>query len=131
NMDFRNELNQLQLQGEAHNHPKKPKPSHYPNDRTQIGLLGSLLVGPALAWFALLLEKESPLLEDFDGLLGSSKLPSGTQTSDLDWGKAALIDQFRIGLKNDVKDLLLTIEDPISLNNAIAKAVRCDNRLFE
>ncbi|CAG8822521.1 25852_t:CDS:2, partial [Racocetra persica] len=52
-------------------------------------------------------------------------------SSDLDWGEAALIDQFRIGLKNDVKDLLLTMEDPTSLNDAIAKAVRCDNRLFE
>ncbi|CAG8666591.1 13661_t:CDS:1 [Cetraspora pellucida] len=97
NMDFCNKLNQLQLQEETLNHPKELKvslldkfdrtrskfrgflnqirliirlqPSRYPNDRTQVGLLGSLLVGPALAWFALLLEKESPLLNDFNGFV--------------------------------------------------------------
>ncbi|CAG8470146.1 98_t:CDS:2 [Dentiscutata heterogama] len=41
---------------------------------------------------------------------------------------AAFIAQFRNGLWNDIKDLLLTVEDPTSLNNAITKAVRCDNR---
>ena len=46
--------------------------------------------------------------------------------------EAALIDQFRQGLCNDVKDLLLTFhEDPKSLTEAISRAVRCDNRLFE
>ncbi|CAG8752109.1 3513_t:CDS:2, partial [Dentiscutata heterogama] len=50
---------------------------------------------------------------------------------DLDWGETALIDQFRTGLREDVKDLLLTMPDPTSLNDAIAKAVRYDNRLFE
>jgi hypothetical protein len=44
----------------------------------------------------------------------------------------ALIDQFRQGLHNDVKDLLLRFnEDPKSLPEAISQAVRCDNRLFE
>ena len=42
------------------------------------------------------------------------------------------MDQFRHGLRNDVKDLLLTFhEDPRSLTEAISRAVRCDNRLFE
>jgi hypothetical protein len=39
--------------------------------------------------------------------------------------------QFRIGLNDDVKDLLLTIEDPLDLNQLIIHAVKCDNRLFE
>ena len=40
--------------------------------------------------------------------------------------------QFRYGLRNDVKDLLLTFpEEPKSLIEAIGRAVRCDNRLFE
>ena len=42
------------------------------------------------------------------------------------------MDQFRQGLRNDVKDLLLTFpEDPMSLTEAITRAVRCDNCLFE
>ena len=42
------------------------------------------------------------------------------------------MDQFRQGLRNDVKDILLTFhEDPKSLTKAISRAMRCDNRLFE
>ena len=42
------------------------------------------------------------------------------------------MDQFRKGLRNDVKDLLLTFhDDPKSLTEAISRVVRCDNRLFE
>ena len=42
------------------------------------------------------------------------------------------MDQFRQGLRNDVKNLLLTFpEDPKSLTEAISRAVRCDNCLFE
>ena len=42
------------------------------------------------------------------------------------------MEQFRYGLHNDVKDLLLTFpEDPKSLTEAIGREVRCDNRLFE
>ena len=40
--------------------------------------------------------------------------------------------QFRYGLRNDVKDLLLTVpEEPKFLTKAISRAVRYDNRLFE
>ena len=38
----------------------------YHNDDLQVGLLGSLLSGPALAWFAPLLEDNSELLGDFE-----------------------------------------------------------------
>ena len=42
------------------------------------------------------------------------------------------MEQFRSGLRSGVKDLLLTFpEDPKSLTEAISRAVRCDNRLFE
>jgi hypothetical protein len=50
---------------------------------------------------------------------------------DVNWGEAALIDQFRYGLRDDVQDLLLTLADPSSFNEAITQAIRCDNRLFE
>jgi hypothetical protein len=50
---------------------------------------------------------------------------------DINWGKAALIDQFRCGLRDDVQDLLLTLADPSSFSEAITQAIRCDNRLFK
>ena len=50
---------------------------------------------------------------------------------DLTWGESALIDQFHEHLRSDVKDLLLTMKDPTTLNEAIANAVRYDNHLFE
>ncbi|CAG8768511.1 7720_t:CDS:1, partial [Dentiscutata heterogama] len=58
-MNFRGFLNQIRL-------IIRLQPQRYPNDATQVGLLGSLLTGSALAWFAPLLEKSSPLLENFD-----------------------------------------------------------------
>jgi hypothetical protein len=50
---------------------------------------------------------------------------------DVNWGEAALIDQFLCGLRDDVQDLLLTLADPSSFNEAITQAIRCDNCLFE
>ncbi len=50
---------------------------------------------------------------------------------DVNWGEAALIDQFRCGLRDDIQDLLLTLTDPSSSSEAITQAIRCDNRLFE
>ena len=42
------------------------------------------------------------------------------------------MDQFHQGLWNDVKDLLLTFhDDPKSLTEAISRAMRYDNRLYE
>ena len=47
-------------------------PSRYPTDASRVGLVGTLLNGSALAWFAPLLEKESPLLNNF--VLGNRSL---------------------------------------------------------
>ena len=151
---FRGFLNQVRL-------IIRMQPNRYPNERTQVGLLGSLFTGPALSWFAPLLERNSTLLEDFDGLitefeatfgdadkvrtaankirkLGQGSKPAATYASefrqiagDLEWGEVALVDQFRAGFRGDVKDLLLTMKDPTSSNDAVTKAVRGDNRLFE
>ncbi|CAG8498266.1 15914_t:CDS:2 [Cetraspora pellucida] len=159
NADLKNTLNQLHALGEMNGQYREPKlqPNHYPNNQTQVGLLGSLLMGSALAWFASLLEKQSELLDDFDMLVKELKAMFGdadkarTATNkirkliqrsrlassyasefrqisgDLDWKEATLIDQFRTGLRNNIKDLLLILEDPILLNDAISKAVHCDN----
>jgi hypothetical protein len=40
------------------------QPRQYPIGASQVGLIGTLLSGAALSWFAPLLEKNSPLLKD-------------------------------------------------------------------
>jgi hypothetical protein len=45
------------------------QPCRYATGFHQVGLLGSLLTGPAEAWFAPLVEIASPLLEDFSVFL--------------------------------------------------------------
>jgi hypothetical protein len=50
---------------------------------------------------------------------------------DINWGEAALIDQFCFGLRDDVQDLLLTFTDCSFFSEAITQAIWCDNRLFE
>ena len=52
---FRGFINQVRLV--IHMHPNR-----YPTDAAQVGLVGTLLTGTTLAWFAPLLEKKSPLL---------------------------------------------------------------------
>ena len=110
----------------------------------------------------MLLEKQSPLLNNFEDFSGEFKACFGDTdsirtainkirrlrqadclasayaadfrllASDIPWDDQALMEQFRYGLRNDVKDLLLTFpEEPKSLTEAISRAVRCDNRLFE
>ncbi len=41
------------------------------------------------------------------------------------------MSQFHWGLRDDVKDLLLSFSDPQTLNEAISQVVKCDNRLFQ
>ncbi|CAG8777446.1 5533_t:CDS:2 [Cetraspora pellucida] len=151
NIDFHNELDQIQSQEGTYTHPREPKvslpdkfdrtcskfrgflnqirlvirlqPSRYPDDRTQVGLLGSLLTGSALAWFTPLLEQQSSLLDDFNSFVeefeatfenlekvrtAANRIRKLTQrsklalsytsefcqiSSNLNWGEAALIDQ--------------------------------------
>ena len=152
---FRGFLNQVRLVIQMH-------PTRYPTDASRVGLVGSLLSGIALSWFAPLLETNSPLLHNFEEFVKEFKacfgdtdgartainkirtLRQGDQpastyaanfrliASDIPWDEQALMEQFRSGLRSDVKDLLLTFpEDPKSLTEAISRAIRCDNRLFE
>jgi hypothetical protein len=136
-------------------------PRCYFDDTTRVGFVGTLLIGTATAWFAPILETSSPLLQDFNAFMaefevvfGDSdkartsanklcRLQQGTRSAiiyaskfrqlacNVNWGKAALIDQFRYGLCDDVQDLLLTFADPSSFSEAITHAIRCDNRLFK
>jgi hypothetical protein len=50
---------------------------------------------------------------------------------DLKWNDAALIHQFRRGLNDNVKDMLLNYEKPKTLDDMINLVIRIDNRLFE
>ena len=129
-------------------------PNRYLADAARVGLVGTLLRGTTLAWFAPLLEKKSPLLEDFEAFVkdfqASFRDTDNTRTAinkiqrlrqgdrptsayagyfcllacDIPWDEAALMDQFRQGLRNDVKYLLLTFhENPQSLSEAISRVV--------
>ncbi|KAH9245108.1 hypothetical protein BASA81_017421 [Batrachochytrium salamandrivorans] len=51
--------------------------------------------------------------------------------ADLPWNEAAFIDQFRNGLSNEVKDMLLHHDYPTSLDELTALACRIDSRLAE
>jgi hypothetical protein len=138
-------------------------PSRYPTYASQVGLIGTVLSGRALAWFAPLLEKSSPLLNNYEEFISECKACFGDTNSitttinkirrlcqadewpasayavdfhlfstDIPWNDQALMEQFHFGLRNDVKDLLLTFpEEPKSLRKAISRVVRCDNYLFK
>ncbi len=153
-LKFRGFVNQVRLIMQLH-------PRHYFDDTTHVGFVGTLLTRTAAAWFAPILETSSPLLQDFNAFMvefeavfGDSdkartsanklrRLQQMTRSTivyasefkrlacNVNWGEAALIDQFRCGLRDDVQDLLLTFTDPSSFSEAITQAIRCDIRLFE
>lgn len=152
--DCRNFINQVRMIFEL-------QPSKYPTDRSKVCFIGTLLSGPAATWFSPLFESNSILLSNLNEFLRELDLTFGdfdrkttaanqlrrlkqrNRTaseyasefrricSDLDWGEGAFVDQFRYGLREDVKDLMLTMAIPTTLYDAIAAAIRCDNRLNE
>ena len=130
-------------------------------EESWVGLVGTLLTDQALSWFAPLFEKRSPILSNFEAFLEAFEeafgehdkarwattkiraLRQGTRSAsiyasdfrqlacDINWDEEALMSQFYWGLRDDVKDLLLSLPDPRTLNEAISQAVKCDNRLFQ
>ena len=137
------------------------QPDRYPTEEARVGLVGTLLTGQALSCFAPLFEKRSAILSNFEtfieafvetfgehdnvrwtttkirslrqGVRSASVYASNFRqlASDINWDEEALVNQFYWGLRDDVKDLLLTLPDLQTLNEAISQAVRCDNRLFQ
>ena len=71
---FRGFLNQVRLVIQMH-------PSRYPTDASRVGLVGTLLSGTTLAWFAPLLEQESPLLNNFEEFISEFKACFGDTDS--------------------------------------------------
>ena len=151
---FRGFINQIRL-------IIRLQPQRYADDFRQVGLVGTLLSGPAQAWFAPLVETASPLLEDFPAFLTEFEatfgetdrrrtsltklyaLQQGSRAAsiyasefrqlacDVNWDDQALVDHFRRGLRSNVKNLLLNFPEPTSLSQAISQEILCDNRLFE
>ena len=136
-------------------------PSRYPDGFTQVAFIGTLLSGNARSWFAPLLEKDSPILYNLEAFMerltaafGDSdrervaerkiqNLRQGSRsaaiyaaefqqlTCDLDWNDKAYMTRFRYGLRDDVKNLLITMPKVDTLEELISQAITCDNRLFE
>jgi hypothetical protein len=50
---------------------------------------------------------------------------------DLKWDNRALLDQFKYGLNEEIKDMLMHFPDPETLSELSILAIRCDNRIFE
>ncbi len=151
---FRGFINQIKL-------IIRLQPQRYPDDFRRVGLVGTLLSGPAQAWFAPLIETSSPLLDNFDDFLKEFEATFGETdrrrsaltrlyslhqgmravsvyasefrqlACDVQWDGQALCDHFRRGLRSDIKNLMLNFPEPTSLSEAISQAVTCDNRLFE
>lgn len=133
----------------------------YPDGTTQVAFVASLLSGNALSWVAPLIEKNSPLMDNLDAFMEAltstfgdtdrervaetriQSLQQGLRSAatyaaefqqlacDLDWNDKALINKFRWGLRDNVKDLLLTMPKVDMLDEFITQAIACDNRLFE
>jgi hypothetical protein len=135
----------------------------YPTDSSQVGLVGILLTHTTLSWFAPLLEENSPILNNFEEFINEFKAcvrdmdtvrmainkirthkhgdePASTYVanfhliaSDIPWDEQALLEQFPLGLRADVKVLLLTFPENLkSLIEAIScRKICCDNWLFE
>jgi hypothetical protein len=55
-------MNQIHLIIQLHQH-------RYPNDRTQVGLIGTLFSSAILTWFIPFLEHQYPLLNNFETFL--------------------------------------------------------------
>ena len=136
-------------------------PQRYSSDILKVGVIATLLTDKALAWFSPYLERNDPTISNYSAfrtLLSSTfaepdrsivsaaklrKLTQGSQTvfsyasdfrlhaSNLDWNDAALINQFRFGLNDQVKDLLLHYDLPQSLDELINLAIQIDNRIAE
>ena len=50
---------------------------------------------------------------------------------DLDWNESALIDQYRFGLSDSVKDMLIHYDYPTALDDFVDLSIKIDNRLYE
>lgn len=135
-------------------------PSMYTTDGQKVAFISSYLTGTAQSWFLPLYEKNSPLLNDYEAFVAKMRSAFSetdeirkaenqlrklrqlgsvtTYASDFEvlasktnWNDEAKAAAFRMGLKDDVKDLLITMPAPKSFEELVSSASICDERLYE
>lgn len=136
-------------------------PNAYPTDHSKSLYLMSLLKGPAFEWASTFLEKDDPILDDYESFTKTlseifeepdrvqsamnrlSNLHQGSDSAaeytskfkqlacSVPWDELALTHQFRLGLNGQIKDFLATHDLPTTLQGMITLAIRIDQRLTE
>jgi hypothetical protein len=69
-LKFRGFVSQVRLIMQLH-------PRRYFDDTTRVGFVGTLLTGTTTAWFVLILETSSPLLQDFNAFMAEFEVVFG------------------------------------------------------
>lgn len=133
------------------------QPDRYPDAISKVAFVGTLLDGTALTWYAPLVERNDPVLHDYNMFIQEFKACFGDTDSvrlainkirqlrqgnrpasqyaaefrllacDIPWDEQALMEEFHRHLRDDVKDLMIAQPDPTDLSSAITLAVRYDN----
>ena len=135
-------------------------PAIFTTDQAKVSFVGSFLDGSALSWFTPLLERNDPLLHNYQQFIESLKtmfgdpdekrraaddlrklFQTGSATdyaakfqllaAKLEYNDAALIQLYRNGLRDDVLDHLLNHPEPSSLSELISWSITSDNILFQ
>jgi Retrotransposon gag protein len=133
----------------------------YPTDEIKCRFVGSLLTGDALSWFRYLIETDSPLLTNFEAFVTDlaanyddphaqrhaqdalKRLKQGNRSAVTyaarfrrlanltGYNSEALIEQFRSGLNDEVKDVLATaLDEPEDLETFVHLCIKIDNRTY-
>ena len=130
-------------------------------DFARLLFIGTLLSGNARSWFAPLLKKDSPILYNLEAFMGRFTAAFGDSnregvaerkiqqlrqesrsaaiyaaefqqlTCGLDWNDKAFMTRFQYGLRDDVKNSLITMPKVDTLEELISQSIICNNRLFE
>uniref|UniRef100_A0A670JY50 CCHC-type domain-containing protein n=1 Tax=Podarcis muralis TaxID=64176 RepID=A0A670JY50_PODMU len=115
----------------------KGRAQNFPDDRTKVHFLISLLKDQAAKWALPLLRQDSP----FQANRAIRRLRQGKSTvaayttefrllaQDLTWNDSALRDQYLEGLSDEILDQLATMERPTTLDTLIQQSLQIDDRL--
>jgi retrotransposon gag protein len=135
------------------------EPSRFGDEETKVMYLFSQLTGRAFDWAVAAMKEKRPLLQDFelaaDSLETTFERPDRRRTAAIrlrglsqgkdsveeyadkfkdlatwaGWDETALIDQFVFGLKEQLQDLLASMELPTTLFETFTLATRLDLRI--
>uniref|UniRef100_A0A670I8C3 DUF4939 domain-containing protein n=1 Tax=Podarcis muralis TaxID=64176 RepID=A0A670I8C3_PODMU len=140
----------LYIQGRSRN---------FPDDRTKVHFLNSLLKDRAAKWALPLLRQNSPLLTDYTGFCNHLEIlfgnpQKGSQANrairrlkqdksivaayatecrllaqDLSWNDSTIQDQYLEGLSDEILDQLAMMDHPTTLDTLIQQRLQLDDRL--